>query len=329
MRTERREEGLARLLSYVSSALRDKGYSVDEVKYPINHGRRSIDVVASSSDGQVVVKVARSLDDVKPSDIAELNMYSRLYDVSSIVVVESGIDEEFDDIVAYEKGLVHIVGVRGFVSALRNGIYVVKRQTNYYMQIDGEKLREERLRRGMSLGDVADIAGVSRKSVYLYEQESMDVSLPTALRLLEVFGEEIFKSYPILKPPSKRSPELSRPSGRSTTFNINEMAESALYRKVIKVLSELGGIFAKVKRSPPHIIASVGDKRLALVLETRREQEVRYRVGEAAKIGRAVSAHVIAVVSSGDRKQEIEKEFGEVEVYRAGELEAKNFEKSL
>ena len=57
----------------------------------------------------------------------------------------------------------------------------------FYVNIDGEALHKARTNQGLSLGKLAEIAGVSRKAIQMYES-GMSTMIDIALRLEECLG---------------------------------------------------------------------------------------------------------------------------------------------
>ena len=61
------------------------------------------------------------------------------------------------------------------------------------MRINGARMREMRLERGISLGALASEIGVSRRTISKYEVEDMDTSVDVALKLEEIFQQELIQ----------------------------------------------------------------------------------------------------------------------------------------
>jgi putative transcriptional regulator len=200
--------------------------------------------------------------------------------------------------------------VGGLEAALRNEIYVVHRQGNLYMRINGAKLRSKRVERGYSLGDMASLLGVTRRSIYLYEQGKVEVSLSTALKLLELFGDEIFEPIPVLEEPTAKRHEYSQRSSLESSS-----ADSVLAVKAVEEIRRVGGEAVETKRIPPDVIARVERDKMLILLERRRDRKFEKRVHEAVKVAHHVNARVMAVVSSPE-KRVVAEGYRDVLVYR-------------
>ncbi len=183
------------LVEHILRILVREGFSSSRINYPREYSERSIDIFAVNNEKGVrlFLKIVDDFADITQSEIKDMRRLGEILSATPLVIARKVHGEELEDIVAYERQGVRIVNIAGFEKSLKNSIYVIYRQGKYYMRIDGEKLRDLRERRGLSLGDVAQLVGVSRRSVYLYERNVMDVSFNIALKLMDIFGDEIFK----------------------------------------------------------------------------------------------------------------------------------------
>ncbi len=277
------------LLENVDNVLRMHGFRVQHIRYPDEPSRRSIDVIAVGDEGELLVKVVNDVDMLTGGDLRELNACGSVLGASALVVAEAEKGDEIDPMVAIEKGGAFVVGVEGLESALRGSVYVIRRQSNYYMRVDGRRLRERRLEKGYSLGDVASMLSVSRRSIYLYEQEESLVSLPVALKLMELFGDDIFKPFDIM-----HGEEQGGREGR--TYAV--LTQSASRTQLARILASMGYSVVATRRIPPDIVASKEGRRkdrLIVVVERKREVALERRLEEATRVAAHIEAEVVAM----------------------------------
>jgi putative transcriptional regulator len=282
----------------VRQLLRSYGFSVDVLSYPSDPSRRSIDVLAARENGiSLFLKVTDDVAELPASEIRELRRASSVLDAKPLVVAEREAGRELDEIAAYERVGVYTVTSEGLRRVIEERVYVVRRQGRFYMRVDGEKLREIRERRGYSLGDVANLLGVSRRSVYMYEKGVTDIALEKALRLLEVFGEEVFKPIGILSDSNYPSPE--NPQAR---FDVREEEE------VARILRAAGGRVVHMKHTAADLAASLGDHRSVILVEHGKHDDIEARSEEAIKLGRASGAELYAIVRSRSYVTDLEEQ---------------------
>jgi putative transcriptional regulator len=279
---------LERMLSDVRNTLVSHGYRVELINYPKDHDKRSIDVIAVHEDKKpLLVKVVRDVADLTVNELRELQNCGTVLQAQGIIVAESDHGVDIDDIVAHEKMNMYVVSVDGFKAALRKSIYVLRKQNNYYMKVDGKKLREKRLEKGYSLGDIAHMLSVTRRSVYMYEQEESMVSLSTGLKLVEIFGEEVIQPIDIIDEGlQSQGGEYGRPRSTPRT-------------RLARVLAESGYNVAETRYVPPNAIASSEntETRMVVIMEKGRVEDFEVRLGESERVAKHINAYLIAVVN--------------------------------
>jgi putative transcriptional regulator len=197
----------------VTSVMITAGFEVSE-RFSLRP--RSFDLIARKNGTMLVIKVVSHIDSVSDDVASDLEIIASHLSGIPLIVGERARDAEL------ERGAVY----------LRYGIYAVNVATLYdffvekipplvyaspgglYVSINGEVLHEMRERRGMSLGDLGHLLGVSRRTISKYES-GMGTTLDVAIRIEEVFNAGVVESIDILTHESQRDkdqPERKDPS---------------------------------------------------------------------------------------------------------------------
>jgi putative transcriptional regulator len=185
-----------RSLQLVTSVMITAGFEVSE-RFSLRP--RSFDLIARKNGTMLVIKVVSHIDSVSDDVASDLEIIARHLRGIPLIVGERARDA------VLERGAVY----------LRYGIYAVSVATLYdyfvekipplvyaspgglYVSINGEALHEMRERRGMSLGDLGHLLGVSRRTISKYES-GMGTTLDVAIRIEEVFDAGVVESIDIL-----------------------------------------------------------------------------------------------------------------------------------
>ena len=255
------------LVEEVVDTLRSRGFKVGCVEYP-TYERRSLDIVARRSNEKFVMKVSFEIDSVGSKELSELAALSKIFDAAGIIVSKKTRKKELKDYVVYERYNVPAMTPETLREFIDSGeVYVYAGRGGYYVKVDGEKLRKKREEREMSLGDLAQLLGVSRKAVYEYERRSMGLSFTTALRLIEIFGEDILIPINI------------RMIGAEKEKTLETQRLKAKFREIVLKLKKLGFLTAVTERTPIDIAARRNDKgKFAITL---KELDISQRALEA------------------------------------------------
>jgi putative transcriptional regulator len=196
-----------RQLQLVTSVMITAGFDVSE-RFTLRP--RSFDLIARNNGTLLVIKVVSHIDSVSEEVAFDIELISRLLGGIPLIVGERARDAEL------ERGAVYV----------RYGIYAISPATLYdyfvekvpplvyaspgglYVNINGDMLRELRERRNMSLGDLGNVLGVSRRTISKYEC-GMGTTLDVAIRIEEFFDTGVVESIDLLRhePPKAMNAE--------------------------------------------------------------------------------------------------------------------------
>jgi putative transcriptional regulator len=153
----------------------------------------SFDVICRRDNVLLVLKVLVNIDGFSKANAAEMRTLARLLKGAPVVLgVRCGAGELAEGIVYLRHG-VPILTFDTMKEYLEEGVppFIFAAPGGLYARIDPEVIRKARQERGLSLGALADIAGVSRKAIQMYEMGTMSATLPVVDRLEKYLGEPI------------------------------------------------------------------------------------------------------------------------------------------
>jgi len=152
------------------------------------------DVIVKSKNEVYTVIVTEDGSKVSKKRVGALTMLAKGIGAKPIIVSERLGNEKLLEDVVYERHKTAVVNLETFEKILEGDkIYLRKKKSVFTVSIDSRKLREICEENGISLGELANFLGVSRKSVYEYLRGRKDVSVDVAIKLAELFGDDILK----------------------------------------------------------------------------------------------------------------------------------------
>jgi len=161
----------------------------------------SFDLIARRDDILLVIKIFSNIDSLDKKTAEELKVIAKLLDASPLVVGEKSTSKPLESGVMYRRYDIPIISVGTLYDFFIEGVgpLIEAGKGGYYVTIDGEKLKRARLVKRISLRIIADLAGVSKRSILAYEKGGMRTTVDIAINLEELTGEELIKEQDILK----------------------------------------------------------------------------------------------------------------------------------
>ncbi len=195
----------------------------------------SYDIVTSKDNEIYIIKVLYNVDTFKKESAEELKLISKLLKAKALIVgIKCGLGK-LDDYVLYSRYDIPVLSLKTFTDILKYGEYPFSFAApgGYYAKINGKKLREFREKYKISLGELAKIANVSRKSIQLYEEGETAVSLDVITKIEEYFNEsfmERINPFEILPEPEDYAKFLKTSDVLQNEFyNVFKKAGYAVY----------------------------------------------------------------------------------------------------
>ncbi len=184
-----------RLLREIRSILRKGGFDIGE---PILKSI-SFDIIAKRDELVLILKSLVNIDALRNEVARELKILGKELNASPLVVGEKSAMGPILDGVIYSRHGIPIVSLGTFRDFILEEInpFVYASPGGLYVKLNGELMRRIREERGISLGHLAEVAGVSRKAIQLYE-EGMSAVVDIALRIEEYLGEELIEPLDLL-----------------------------------------------------------------------------------------------------------------------------------
>src|SRR5256712_8919366 len=206
------------------------------------HGERGLcfDFVARRDDTLLIVKVLKNGDALNKATAHGLLGVARTLEASPLVVGERGGTGSLEDGVIYPRFGVSILSRRTLGEFLEEGIppFLYSAPGGLYVRLDADALRRVREERQVSLGTLADIAGVTRRSIQMY-LEGMSATMEVAMRLEEFLTKSLVvpvDPFALLADPAAREERLPQIEG--------------FEREMFERLARLGYQVLRTVRSP-------------------------------------------------------------------------------
>jgi len=279
-----------RQLQLVTSVMITAGFDVSE-RFSLRP--RSFDLIARNNGTLLVIKVVAHIDSVSEEVAFDLEVISRHLGGVPLIVGERARDAEL------ERGAVYV----------RYGIYAISPSTLYdyfvekipplvyaspgglYVNINGDELKDLREKRNMSLGDLGNVLGVSRRTISKYES-GMGTTLEVAIRIEEFFDTGVVESIDLIR---HEPPKAMEPNS----------AASAGLRSPMEFLEQIGVRMHELHGAPFQALLTF-DKHTILTGYGPAQKVVK-RAALIGNLSQIAKKHAICIITDSTKEKKIGK----------------------
>ncbi|MBM4241364.1 MAG: transcriptional regulator [Euryarchaeota archaeon] len=167
------------------------------------YDRSCFDIVARGKLWLLLLKVLINIDGFRIKQAEEIKKVASTFLASPFIVGVRSKNEFLEEDVVYERHGIPAIALETLRNMIVDEIYpeVFADRGGYFVQIDGNTLKENRESENLSLKELADIAHVSRETIYKYEHGRVRACPETAIMLESVLNTKIVLSIDLFKTP--------------------------------------------------------------------------------------------------------------------------------
>jgi putative transcriptional regulator len=250
------------------------------------------DLVARRGKALVFMKVQPDIGSLSSSDSQELRTISESFSATSLLIGRQTREKPLEDDTVYARHNILAVTPKTFENVVLYNIrpLVQANPGGYYVEIDGEVLKRRRQELGLSIGEVAEMAGISRRTVYGYERGMAKASVTAAYNLIWILGIPVAKPVNILE----KSRDQSKRCILLTTAR-RVFANSKLLQKILRRFAQCH--ITTVKKAPFDFIINVSEGKTRIIggIANGKEPDLNKRVDEILSVSGVVQAHPVLI----------------------------------
>jgi putative transcriptional regulator len=268
-------------------ALKEAGFQVSRICC----SRPScFDFAARKDDKTVLVKVNSDVDAFPVHDCRELKVIASRLSAASLIISQQAHGKPLEDDTVYSRNAVFVVTEKTIKNiALQTAnplIYACP--GGYTVEIDSGLIEKRRKELGLSVGKLAAMIGVSRRTLYGYERGMTRASVTSAYKLARTLGVPVAKPISVLERTRKQRQCLLIKARHA-------IAGKVLLQKVFRKFAFCD--ISAVRKAPFDFVMNVPKGEYVVVgcVAVNGERKLDNRVEELLSICRVVRAYPVLV----------------------------------
>jgi putative transcriptional regulator len=256
------------------------------------------DIAAQGEKKLIFLRIQANIGNTYFNDAAELQKISGCFSALPLIVGEKTRRKPLEDDTVYTRYDVCAITAKTLEDMLLRGVYplVEAGPGGYYIKLDGSLIRKRRQELGLSVGKLAEMVGISRRSLYGYENEMAKASVPAAYKLEWILGAPVVQGTDVFQGP-ERVCFLAKAR--------RIIAKHRLLKAVFRKFSQFDCKVTSTGRAPFDFIARCPEKGLKIIggVADAGESNLDQRIREVESLGEVVGAHAV-FISYGERRQD-------------------------
>jgi len=271
----------------LSAALKEAGFQVSQICC----SRPScFDFAAKKDDKTVLIKTHHDVDTFSSQDSHELKIIAGSVSAASIVISQRTHDKPLEDDTVYSRHAIFVVTektIKNIALQTANPL-IYAGPGGYFVEIDGTLVEKRRKELGLSVGKLAEMIGVSRRTLYGYERGMAKASVSSAYNLEKTLGILVVKPINVLEKTRKQRPCL-------LVKATHAIAGQPLLNKIFKKFAFCD--ISPIQKAPFDFIMNVPNEKYVIVgsIAMKGERHLSKRMEEILSVCRVVHAHPVLI----------------------------------
>ncbi|MBR0271612.1 MAG: transcriptional regulator [Methanobrevibacter sp.] len=292
----------SRMLQEIEKLLISEGYKTSDI-----YDQGSFDIVARKNLLILLLKTFVNIDSVNEKNAHEMKQLANIFLASPIIIGAKSRNGILEEGVIYERYDIPTIGFETLKNMIIYKEYpeVLADRGGYFVKIDGNVIKQYREDYSLSLKDLADLAHVSRATMYKYENEIVRANAETAMILEEILNTKVTLDIDILK------------------YNQEDQIQYHTTGEGAEDLSKLGYGVISTNKSPFDAVAKDDSSSLIANVEKNRSQKTLKRMAVPLKDLSMITSSEPVFIINNDK---IKESLGSIPVIKSWEL--KEFERS-
>jgi putative transcriptional regulator len=186
------------ILKEINELLVSYGFETSHI-----YDRSCFDMVARKELLLLLLKVLINIDGFTGMQAAEIKKVASTLLASPLIVGIKSKNEYLEEDVVYERHGIPVISSETLQNMIIEKVYpeIFADRGGYFVQIDGNTIKEIREQENLSLKELADKAHVSRETIYKYEHGMVRACPETVIMLENILNMKITLSIDIFKIP--------------------------------------------------------------------------------------------------------------------------------
>jgi len=279
------------MLDATESILKTAGFNVSERCC----ARPScFDFAVRREEQTAFIKIFANVENIAANDASELKMVSGFFAAAPLFVSDKMRFKPIEDDTVYERYGINAISVKTleYIIFRKMQPLIESGPGGYYVNLDSNIIKETRQKRGLSIGKLAEMLGISRRTLYGYEKGLSKASVSAAYNLEWVLGIPLAKPIDIFR----TNPQII---GFLATAR-RMITRNRFLQHAMRKLAQIDFRVMPMKRAPFDFVAQSSEESVKILggIINRKERNIDQRTEEIMSVSRIVNAQPVLIADN-------------------------------
>ncbi len=276
----------------LGAVLKEAGFEVSQV---CNSRLSCFDLAAKKQSLTLLLKIASEVDSVSYGVSRELKIIAGNLSASALLISQHSHGKPLEDDTVYSRNGVIVINAKTIKSIIEQtgNPLIYASPGGYTVKIDGALIESRRKELGLSIGQLASIIGVSRRTLYGYERGINKATVISAYKLAETLGIPVAKPINVLAKTTKQPESLLFQSK-------HDLMTKILLRQLFRKFSSCD--ISPIHHAPFDFIMKIPKENYLIIggVASTEETDLESRVKEILIICRAIYAYPVLIAEKSN-----------------------------
>ena len=248
------------------------------------------DLAAHRQEQLAFAKVYVNIGNVSAKDALELQKISACFSAACFIIGEKTRRKPLEDDTVYCRYNIHAITAKTLEDMVLHEVnpLVEAGPGGYYIELDGNLVRKRRQELELSVGKLAEMLGISRRTLYGYERGMAKASVSTAYKLEWILGVPVAQFIDMFQ---------FTPKGADFVTARRIVIKHHLLQTVFRKFTQFNFRVAHTGRAPFDFIARCSEKELKIIcgVADKKERNVDQRTEEIISVGKIINAQPVFI----------------------------------
>ena len=253
------------------------------------------DVVGRKGDTLLIIKILSNVDAFSRENAEEMKVLAEMLHACPLLIGERSSSGILEPGIVYSRFNIQIISNETLADHILENAppFIFAAPGGLYVKLNNNLLKDIREKEGISLGTLADVAGVSRRTIQMYET-GMGAMIDAALRLEEYLDTEIIETV---------NPFEYKFENKNKEYELSgdKRSDSVIFNHLL----DMGFSVTPVVRSPFEALTRNKDVVILTGLDNEDEKLIQKAI-IASDISRIVGKHSVIIVNKKHNVDNVE-----------------------